>query len=437
MMSLAFLIERLTGPQHRTVAVGRRTLVAGGAALTILAVWAAATAWYLLFRDDIGVGLIARQSAMQQTYEEKIGALRAHLDRLASQNRLDQDGLDKRVAELMARQGLLETRQAFLTRLSETSLAGSEAGSVAMPLEPSAGPFGSAAAPSPVVPAGSVRAPEQAKPMPVPEPFDLRLRGREAETSRDKPQRTSELSRTPLRDRLAALQASLAGTEGKQMQLLDHLLRTAESRASRLRGAVREVGLDPDALEAPLRTGGIGGPLVAVTGSRSGLFETMLDRVQASVEHLEHLDRAVNALPFGRPMPGDVDLTSAFGYRIDPFTRGPAMHMGLDFRAEQGSLVRAGGAGQVVSGEHAGGYGNMVEIDHGNGVSTRYAHLSSIAVSVGETVEAGAVVGRAGSTGRSTGPHLHYETRIDGEAVDPQRFLRAGSRLDPARYAVR
>ena len=83
----------------------------------------------------------------------------------------------------------------------------------------------------------------------------------------------------------------------------------------------------------------------------------------------------------------------------------------------------AGGAG------FQGGYGKMVEIDHGNGVSTRYGHLSSIDTEVGKTVKTGYVIGMVGTTGRSTGPHLHYETRIDGEAVDPQRFLRAGSKL--------
>ena len=88
----------------------------------------------------------------------------------------------------------------------------------------------------------------------------------------------------------------------------------------------------------------------------------------------------------------------------------------------------------MIAAESAGGYGNMVEIDHGTGLATRYAHLSTIAVAVGQAVEAGAVLGRAGSTGRSTGPHLHYETRVDGEAVDPQRFLRAGARLELDRH---
>ena len=98
-------------------------------------------------------------------------------------------------------------------------------------------------------------------------------------------------------------------------------------------------------------------------------------------------------------------------------------------RAETGAPVQATAAGRVTAAEHAGGYGNMVEVDHGRGLVTRYAHLSGTAVAVGQRVEAGAVVGFAGSTGRSTGSPLHYETRIDGEPVDPQRFLRAGAQL--------
>jgi murein DD-endopeptidase MepM/ murein hydrolase activator NlpD len=115
--------------------------------------------------------------------------------------------------------------------------------------------------------------------------------------------------------------------------------------------------------------------------------------------------------------------------RIDPFTRGPALHTGLDFRADPGAEVRATAAGRVVSAEYSGGYGRMVEVDHGNGITTRYAHLSAMRVAPGQAVSAGTILGRVGSTGRSTGPHLHYETRIDGTPVDPQLFLRAGARL--------
>ena len=94
-----------------------------------------------------------------------------------------------------------------------------------------------------------------------------------------------------------------------------------------------------------------------------------------------------------------------------------------------GDPVRVTANGKVVSAGWSGGYGRMIEVDHGNGLATRYGHLSEINVKVGEIVKIGQVVGLVGSTGRSTGPHLHYETRIDGEAVDPQKFLRAGVRL--------
>jgi murein DD-endopeptidase MepM/ murein hydrolase activator NlpD len=422
-MSLAELVGRAAGPDGRAVAVSRRTVVGTSLAFGLLAAWTAGTILYFVFRDDVATHLLARQSAMQQAYEEKIGNLRVHLDRLASQNLLDQDGLDRRVSELMTRQAQLEARQTILGTLSDRP-GGAARGSVQH--------TGSLASGSPSNPVPGMR--ERRKPTPVLETFGLRLRS-EPEPS-EIPQRTSEhgTPKMPLRDRIARLQQSLSALESTQMQALDRLLRTAETRTFRLREVLREAGLNPDSLERPVRQNGMGGPFVPIaTSAEAGVFEVMAERLRGSVENLAHLDRAAGALPFGRPMAGDADLTSGFGYRIDPFTRGPAIHTGLDFRAEPGAPVRASGAGEVVSAEYAGGYGNMVEIDHGHGVTTRYAHLASIAISVGQTVAAGAIIGRAGSTGRSTGAHLHYETRVDGEPVDPQRFLRAGSRLAAVR----
>jgi murein DD-endopeptidase MepM/ murein hydrolase activator NlpD len=105
------------------------------------------------------------------------------------------------------------------------------------------------------------------------------------------------------------------------------------------------------------------------------------------------------------------------------------MHTGIDMRGDRGEPVHATANGKVSIAGREGGYGNMVEIDHGNGFSTRYGHLSAIEVKVGQRVRIGQEIGRIGSTGRSTGPHLHYETRIKGEPVNPQKFLRAGLRL--------
>jgi murein DD-endopeptidase MepM/ murein hydrolase activator NlpD len=174
----------------------------------------------------------------------------------------------------------------------------------------------------------------------------------------------------------------------------------------------------------------MGGPFVPVRLSpNASAFDRELYRVNISRAQADRLTRTLQLVPYRKPVVGEVEFTSGFGVRVDPFLGRPAMHTGLDFRAQAGDPVRATANGKVVSAGWSGGYGRMVEIDHGNGLSTRYGHLSEINVKVGEYVKIGQVIGQVGSTGRSTGPHLHYETRIDGEAVDPQKFLRAGVRL--------
>jgi len=129
------------------------------------------------------------------------------------------------------------------------------------------------------------------------------------------------------------------------------------------------------------------------------------------------------------PLVGEALVSSPFGYRIDPFLGKPELHPGVDLVQDFGSAVRATAGGRVTHAGPMGGYGDMVEIDHGNGLVTRYGHLSEILVSEGDEVAPGAPIGRLGSTGRSTGPHLHYEVRVDGEPVDPERFLEAGQPL--------
>jgi murein DD-endopeptidase MepM/ murein hydrolase activator NlpD len=176
--------------------------------------------------------------------------------------------------------------------------------------------------------------------------------------------------------------------------------------------------------------GASGGPFVPLKlDPDASPFERSLAHLQTAIEQLDTLRRALPYLPLRAPLPGSPEITSGFGARLDPFLGRAAMHTGIDFRDETGTSVRATAAGTVESAGFSGGYGNMVEIDHGNGLSTRYGHLSAIGVVEGQRVEEGSILGRVGSTGRSTGPHLHYEIRIDGEAVDPSRMLRAGRGL--------
>ncbi len=205
---------------------------------------------------------------------------------------------------------------------------------------------------------------------------------------------------------------------------------TMDSKVRRMRGAISDLGLNMAQLEAAVPRVAMGGPYVPVKlAADAGPFERQIYRVATTRAQVEKLNRTLALVPYRKPVVGEVEFTSGFGIRSDPFLGRPAMHTGLDFRAATGDPIRATANGRVTSAAYAGGYGKMVEIDHGNGLATRYGHMSEIHVKVGDTIKIGQVIGLVGSTGRSTGSHLHYETRIDGEAVDPQKFLRAGVRL--------
>ena len=372
-------------------------LLAGALALTTL--WAGGATYYLVFHDEVLARFVSQQSAIQYGYEERIGALRLQLDRTTMEQAVARDGIVQRLAEVARRQAAMEIRQAQLATLT------GEAGAVPQAPPPE----------EPPVPEPSARV-TGAKPFPTPDALELRTRddtlpGRQSA-------RLTEL-------RVAALDRRLDGLSTAQERLLDGVAARAGRSAQRLRHLVARLGLDPARFERGA-TPGIGGPFVPLSRDAFGLS---LAQTQRTIAEAAHLRRIAEGLPVRRPLSGEVSLSSNFGARLDPFTRGYAMHTGMDMRAETGEPARATAAGRVTMAEYNGGYGNMVEVDHGHGLTTRYAHLSAFDVGPGQWVEPGTIVGRVGSTGRSTGSHLHYETRIDGEPVDPQRFLRAADAL--------
>ena len=219
-----------------------------------------------------------------------------------------------------------------------------------------------------------------------------------------------------------------SGEQARQMAALNSYEDGMESRVRRMRGIISDLGLDMAHLEAAAPRVPMGGPFIPVKlSANAGAFERQLYRVQLARTEVDALSHALLTIPVRKPIPGEVDMTSGFGVRVDPFLHGAAMHTGIDLRGDEGEPVRATAAGTVTQAGWSGGYGKMVEVDHGNGLVTRYAHLSAVDVEVGEKVRIGQVLGKLGSTGSSTGPHLHYETRMGGKPVDPQQFLRAGA----------
>jgi murein DD-endopeptidase MepM/ murein hydrolase activator NlpD len=174
-------------------------------------------------------------------------------------------------------------------------------------------------------------------------------------------------------------------------------------------------------------TANAGGPFIpvsAVDAAADRLSSRMMLAWQTLGE-FDQVKKQIDRLPIYLPMKTVERISSGFGLRRDPFRRSLAVHSGVDFKASLASEVIAVSDGVVTFAGWSGAYGRMIEISHDNGVSTRYAHLSSIKVSPGASVKRGEVIGRMGSTGRSTGPHLHYETRVDGRAIDPVRFWQA------------
>jgi murein DD-endopeptidase MepM/ murein hydrolase activator NlpD len=401
-------------PARPVLAVGRGTALAVGVVFSLLTAWAAGTGWYFLHRDDFAGKLLAKHADMQFAYEDRIAALRTRLDRVASQKLIEQDTIEGRLEGLVSRQVQIETRQAILSTLAE------QAGAPTLAARPPA----AEPALGDLPPDASAFAPAR-KPAPE-DPFALRLRG----SSLQRMLQPAGPGAPSSGERMASVERSIGAVEAAQLRALEALDRRAAARVRSLRQAIAQTGLDPDGLSPPEMSGGVGGPLVPLAvDPAAGPFEASVDRLQADLVTLDRLRRTSSVLPLAKPVAGEFDLTSSFGVRLDPFTRSPAMHTGLDFRADHGARVAATGAGRVITAEYSGGYGNLVELDHGNGITTRYAHLASIGVAVGQRVSPGQTLGRVGSTGRSTGPHLHYETRIGGDPVDPQRFLRAGARL--------
>ena len=383
--------------------------------VTLLGMWSAATATYFAFRDDVLTRLIARQAEMQYAYEDRIADLRAKVDRTTSRQLLDQEQFDQKLEQIMRRQTALESRATALGTVPDVT------GSIRPPARGAIAPEASPAAP---------------KPSPISDtvifvaPPDREARLESRAPTRAAPPQNQFAKIQGVDNILLRLQTSLDQVENRQMAALNSYEDGMESRVRRMRGVIGDLGLDMAQLEAATPRMPMGGPFVPVKlAPDAGPFERQLYRINITRAQMERLNRTLALVPYRKPVVGEVEFTSGFGIRSDPFLGRPAMHTGLDFRAQTGDPVRATANGKVVSSGWSGGYGRMVEIDHGNGLSTRYGHLSEINVKVGDTVKIGQVIGEVGSTGRSTGPHLHYETRIDGEAVDPQKFLRAGVRL--------
>ncbi len=231
--------------------------------------------------------------------------------------------------------------------------------------------------------------------------------------------------------------AGLARIEARQLAFVEQLTRLADRRAARAAATIRQLGLSPDSMLTSLNDRGAqGGPLIALATSSDGTLDPRFQRLGLSLARMNLLERGMAGIP--QHLPASLEfISSGFGFRADPFTGGGAFHAGLDFRGPYGAPIYAAAQGVVSFAGVKQGYGNCIEIDHGNGLMTRYAHMSAFGARLGDKVSAGNRIGAIGSTGRSTGPHLHFEVRINDQAVNPRPFLEAAPHvLEKSRRAA-
>lgn len=236
------------------------------------------------------------------------------------------------------------------------------------------------------------------------------------------------------------IETRLLAVRGRQRELLDELTQRTDHSVARIEKALKLTGIDVSAMLARAAEArsdvGIGGPLRTeeqpkpksklVVASIGDTVDKDMAALEGQLDRWSELQALAQRLPLAIPMGEEAQVSSKFGRRKDPFTKQLAFHAGLDFIGPLRSPVLSTAPGVVVFAGRKGPYGRTVEIDHGLGIKTRYAHLRSITVQNGDIVGFGKQVGTMGSTGRSTGQHLHYEILLDDEQVDPSKFIEAG-----------
>ena len=409
---------------HQSEGLARGNTVSRGARIasiliiSLLALWSSATTFFLLFHDDALRYLALKQTEMVSSYDAQLTALESEIERLRSLKLIDQERVDRAILDLTRRQASVEQRQKSLANLpapkggNRPDTFDDVTGSIP-PIDKNTTP----------------------KPSPI---SDTILFGPPLDRSSELHSRPVYSTAVQLVDidnsdpterRILKLARNLDRIATRQTETLNRFEERYDDREGRIRTAFSDLGLGVPTPSLTRQALAIGGPLLPF-GKSADPFERQITRVSNTLEMIANLDEALKTVPVLRPVPLGAEVTSGFGVRLDPFVRSYAIHSGVDFRGEPGDPARATASGRVTTASYQGGYGVMVELDHGNGLTTRYGHLSAISVTEGQWVQAGETVGRIGTTGRSTGPHLHYEVRVAGEAIDPQRYLRAGVRLN-------
>jgi len=340
-------------------------------------------------------------ATLSDAYENKLAEMQDEMARLEARQQLEKSTLDQAVGRVIDRQEELLKRQELITRIADAAKrAGFDVKLPAATPRPKKGAKGKSASAAPVA------QPMVAYASAAGEPPAEHLSAADAA-------------------RLAKIEADVAAMEKAQEATVAGLTRSVASRADRIAAVLQRVGKKAPGSRS--KADAVGGPFEPLPAGPER-FALGVKTLNAELGRLAATRKIALSLPWAAPL-STASISSGFGARNDPFLGRPAMHAGIDFRAPTGYPAPAVLAGRVLRAGWEGGYGNLVEIDHGNGIVTRYGHLSAIKVKAGQKVTAGQVIGRVGSTGRSTGSHLHYEIRVGGKPINPMTYIGPGREM--------
>ncbi len=374
---------------------------------SLLAFWTAYATVNTVFKNQMLVMKERKLQAVRMEAAAREARLRQQIDALGGKLMLDQKAWLAKVDELRRDYDKLVARQKVLSDfLSQTGLAKPRGKDAQPPAAPASRDGRGSLLPRGSLTSGALE-----------RPFQERFAA---------PFRSAQEAQEPLN----ILRRRLADMKKRQIALLDLAMARAARRLARVRKIYRKLGLDPvrAAASAKFAPKAIGGPFLPVLARDEGARPLVrrMTRISAILGEAQTLRHEMLArLPVALPMRNFRRISSRFGYRSDPFRHTLALHAGIDFKAAYGAPIHAPAPGVVTYAGWAGSYGRLVKIRHDNGLETRYAHMSAILVRKGQRVRRGTRIGRLGNTGRSTGAHLHYEIRLNGKPMNPERFWKA------------
>lgn len=337
----------------------------------------------LLMAPDIAAMMNGQGDTVYAAYEDRIAELRIEVDRLHSRQYAQAGDINLQLQELTQQQEVLLEQHTYVKQLAAKAAELGIETATAAPLDD--------ADEAPALVTGSISAPA-----------------------------------TGAAGQIAAAAASLNEMMDDSRLALAAISEEANSSAEQILKELSAIGIRP----ALAGDASVGGPYIPATGTAEAT--TMLDDANEAFEALSRFKAAraaIDAAPVHKPLAGSIRMSSTYGNRKDPFTGRRAFHAGMDFPAPQGTTVLSAGRGKVTFVGEKSGYGKVVEVTHGPNLFTRYGHLSAFLVKQGQDVATGTPIAKVGSTGRSTGPHLHFEVRRKDDAVDPATYLAAGKRL--------